>query len=134
MFRDRTKTPLSRLIETWGSDLERVWAAITKPPEYEDTRVEDFFEARCSPCQRCVTPTCLLRRHCASGLLHMPLLMLVQCDGFGRQLEQDRTQQTMVIMSACQVMEVFLDRARAESACRECALQNLSEPAYIHCL
>ena len=46
VFRDRTKTPLARLVETWGSDLERIWAAITKPPEYENTRVEDFFEVR----------------------------------------------------------------------------------------
>ena len=46
VFRDRTKTPLARLVETWGSDLERIWAAITKPSEYENTRVEDFFEVR----------------------------------------------------------------------------------------
>lgn len=44
VFRDRTKTPLARLVETWSQDLERIWAAITKPPESEDTRVEDFFE------------------------------------------------------------------------------------------
>ena len=44
MFRDRTKTPMARLVETWASDLERIWAAITKPPEAEDSRVEDFFE------------------------------------------------------------------------------------------
>ena len=46
VFRHRTKTPLVRLIETLASDLERIWAAIMKPPEYEDTRVEDFFEVR----------------------------------------------------------------------------------------
>ena len=46
VFRDRTKTPLARLVETWGEDLQRMWAAIAKPPEYESTRVEDFFEVR----------------------------------------------------------------------------------------
>ena len=49
VFRDRTKTPMARLVETWAADLERIWAAITKPPECEDTRVEDFFEVHSRP-------------------------------------------------------------------------------------
>ena len=44
VFRDRTKTPLPRLIETWQEDLNRMWAAILKPPQYESTSVTDFFE------------------------------------------------------------------------------------------
>ena len=44
VFRDRTKTPLSRLMETWEEDLAQMWAAITKPPDYEDLSFGDFFE------------------------------------------------------------------------------------------
>lgn len=44
VFRDRTKTPLGRLIETWEEDLGRIWAALTKPQQYENTSVTDFFE------------------------------------------------------------------------------------------
>ena len=44
VFRDRTKTPLARLVETWEEDLHRMWAAIPKPPALEGTSVTDFFE------------------------------------------------------------------------------------------
>lgn len=44
VFRDRTKTPLARLVEAWDNDLARMWAGIAKPPEYEGTTVDDFFE------------------------------------------------------------------------------------------
>jgi hypothetical protein len=44
VFRDRTKTPLSMLIETWEADLARMWEAIAKPPQYEQTKFTDFFE------------------------------------------------------------------------------------------
>jgi hypothetical protein len=33
VFRDRTKTPLEKLIETWEADLGRMWDAIAKPPQ-----------------------------------------------------------------------------------------------------
>ena len=33
VFRDRTRTPLERLIETWEGDLARMWDAIAKPPQ-----------------------------------------------------------------------------------------------------
>jgi hypothetical protein len=46
VFRDRTKTPLERLAETWGADLERMWAGIAKPPAYEAATVADFFDVR----------------------------------------------------------------------------------------
>jgi hypothetical protein len=44
VFRDRTRTPLSRLIETWEEDLRQMWAAITKPPDYDQYSFADFFE------------------------------------------------------------------------------------------
>ncbi len=33
VFRDRTKTPLEKLVETWEADLGRMWDAIAKPPQ-----------------------------------------------------------------------------------------------------
>lgn len=44
VFRDRTKTPLSKLAEVWSADLDRMWASITKPPEFESSSFHDFFE------------------------------------------------------------------------------------------
>lgn len=46
VFRDRTRTPLARLIETWEEDLRQMWASITKPPDYEGCDITDFFEVR----------------------------------------------------------------------------------------
>ena len=44
VFRDRTKTPLEKLKETWEIDLQRMWDNLAKPPAYEDSSLEDFFE------------------------------------------------------------------------------------------
>lgn len=44
VFRDRTRTPLPRLIETWETDLHRMWDSITKPPNYEQSSFSEFFE------------------------------------------------------------------------------------------
>lgn len=44
VFRDRTKTPLEKLIETWEGDLQRMWEGITKPPQYEQYTLTDFFD------------------------------------------------------------------------------------------
>lgn len=44
VFRDRTKTPLEKLVETWEADLGRMWDAIAKPPQYEQYSLTDFFE------------------------------------------------------------------------------------------
>jgi len=44
VLRDRTKTPLEKLTETWEADLNRMWAAIAKPPAYENSQISDFFE------------------------------------------------------------------------------------------
>ena len=49
VFRDRTKTPLARLVETWEADLQQMWEAITKPPQYESSRFDDFFQVTCLP-------------------------------------------------------------------------------------
>lgn len=46
VFRDRTRTPLPRLIETWQEDLNGIWDSIPKPAQYEKTSVSDFFEVR----------------------------------------------------------------------------------------
>ena len=48
VFRDKTKTPLKRLIETWEEDLHQMWASITKPAAYEDMSFTDLFQA-CPP-------------------------------------------------------------------------------------
>lgn len=44
VLRDRTKTPLEKLKETWEADLDRMWAAIAKPAAYENSQISDFFE------------------------------------------------------------------------------------------
>lgn len=46
VFRDRTKTPLARLVEIWLEDLGRMWAAIPKPPVYETTTLDNFFDVQ----------------------------------------------------------------------------------------
>jgi len=46
IFRDRTKTPLQRLIQTWEEDLAQMWASIAKPTQYEGNAFTDFFEVR----------------------------------------------------------------------------------------
>lgn len=53
VFRDRTRTPLARLIETWEEDLRQMWASITKPPNYEGCDITDFFEV-CMLCSLCI--------------------------------------------------------------------------------
>ena len=45
VFRDRTKTPLPRLIQTWEEDLAQMWHSITKPAQYQGSSFTDFFEA-----------------------------------------------------------------------------------------
>lgn len=48
VFRDRTKTPLQRLIQTWEEDLEQMWASFAKPPQYTDSSFSNFFEVKYS--------------------------------------------------------------------------------------
>lgn len=44
VFRDRTRTPLEKLRETWEGDLQRMWDSIAKPAEYELSGIEEFFD------------------------------------------------------------------------------------------
>ena len=44
VLRDMTKTPLKQLKATWEEDLHRMWASITKPPDYDSYTFSDFFE------------------------------------------------------------------------------------------
>ena len=44
VFRDRTKTPLEKLKETWEMDLEAMWSGLAKPAAYEESSLRDFFE------------------------------------------------------------------------------------------
>lgn len=44
VLRDMTKTPLKQLKATWEEDLHRMWASITKPPDYDSYSFSDFFE------------------------------------------------------------------------------------------
>jgi hypothetical protein len=58
VFRDRTRTPLPRLVETWEADLGQMWAGITKPQQYEGSSFTDFFEVRPAPraCRHTAAP------------------------------------------------------------------------------
>ena len=60
VFRDRTRTPLSRLIQTWEEDLQQMWNTITKPPSYENYGFADFFEV----CMQLISPVAM--RTCIS--------------------------------------------------------------------
>ncbi|GBF96639.1 hypothetical protein Rsub_09272 [Raphidocelis subcapitata] len=44
VIRDKSKTPLAKLAETLGEDVQRMWDAISKPPQYVGSRIEDFFD------------------------------------------------------------------------------------------
>ena len=68
LFRDRTRTPLERLAETWEGDLQQIWAALAKPDGYEQFSFADFFEARPAGCHGVATwrpslphPSCRIR-------------------------------------------------------------------------
>lgn len=74
VFRDRTRTPLSRLVETWEEDLGRMWAAIPKPPQYDATSVSDFFDVRFTHHQMSVTRK--IGRRCVNSKLASSILMV----------------------------------------------------------
>ena len=46
VFRDRTKTPLPRLTETWEADLTGIWDALAKPAALEGKPLSAFFDVR----------------------------------------------------------------------------------------
>ncbi|GAX72911.1 hypothetical protein CEUSTIGMA_g366.t1 [Chlamydomonas eustigma] len=44
VLRDKTKTPLPRLVETMEADLIKMWESISKPAQYKESQINDFFE------------------------------------------------------------------------------------------
>ncbi len=50
VFRDRTRTPLPKLVEVWTNDLERMWESIAKPPQFAESLLTDFFEVGSNCC------------------------------------------------------------------------------------
>ncbi|KAK9839889.1 hypothetical protein WJX74_009244 [Apatococcus lobatus] len=46
VFRDRTRTPLPKLVEVWTGDLERMWESIAKPAQFAESSLTDFFEVQ----------------------------------------------------------------------------------------
>lgn len=47
VLRDKTRTPLPRLVETLETDLAKMWDTIRKPAQYKDSLLTDFFEVGC---------------------------------------------------------------------------------------
>lgn len=46
VIRDKSKTPLSKLVEVLSEDVHKMWDTISKPPQYVDSKIDDFFEVR----------------------------------------------------------------------------------------
>ena len=46
VLRDKTKTPLPRLVETMEADLVKMWDSISKPAQYVDSKLTDFFDVQ----------------------------------------------------------------------------------------
>ena len=44
VIRDKSKTPLSKLVEVLSEDVHKMWDTISKPPQYVDSKIDDFFE------------------------------------------------------------------------------------------
>lgn len=44
VIRDKSKTPLSKLVEVLSEDVHKMWDTISKPPQYADSKIDDFFE------------------------------------------------------------------------------------------
>lgn len=49
VIRDKSKTPLSKLVEVLSEDVHKMWDTISKPPQYEDSKIDDFFEVGVGP-------------------------------------------------------------------------------------
>jgi hypothetical protein len=50
VIRDKSKTPLSKLVEVLSEDVHKMWDTISKPPQYADSKIDDFFEVRLTVC------------------------------------------------------------------------------------
>jgi hypothetical protein len=46
VIRDKSKTPLTKLVETLERDLTSIWDSVSKPPAFKDTSLFDLFEVR----------------------------------------------------------------------------------------
>ncbi|MEW5304073.1 MAG: hypothetical protein WDW36_006707 [Sanguina aurantia] len=46
VIRDKTRTPLPKLVEVMESDLDKMWESIAKPPQYTDSKLRDFFNVQ----------------------------------------------------------------------------------------
>ncbi|GMH34197.1 hypothetical protein BSKO_02031 [Bryopsis sp. KO-2023] len=44
VIRDKSRTPMERLVEVIEQDWDSIWNSIAKPPQYEETSFKDFFE------------------------------------------------------------------------------------------
>ncbi len=47
VIRDKSKTPLPKLVEVLSEDVERMWEGIRKPEQYAGSAMRDFFEVGC---------------------------------------------------------------------------------------
>lgn len=50
VIRDKTKTPLPKLVEVLEADLARMWDSITKPAAYVGSSMTDFFDVGRAVC------------------------------------------------------------------------------------
>eukprot|EP00879_Flechtneria_rotunda_P005764 GHRR01006065.1.p1 GENE.GHRR01006065.1~~GHRR01006065.1.p1 ORF type:complete len:797 (+),score=315.22 GHRR01006065.1:159-2549(+) len=46
VIRDKSKTPLDKLVEVLSDDIYKMWDTISKPPQYVDSKIDDFFEVQ----------------------------------------------------------------------------------------
>ncbi|KAF6265964.1 RHD3/Sey1 [Scenedesmus sp. NREL 46B-D3] len=46
VIRDKSKTPMAMLAEVLAEDVHKMWDSISKPPQYVDSKLEDFFEVQ----------------------------------------------------------------------------------------
>uniref|UniRef100_A0A383VTW4 Protein ROOT HAIR DEFECTIVE 3 homolog n=1 Tax=Tetradesmus obliquus TaxID=3088 RepID=A0A383VTW4_TETOB len=46
VIRDKSKTPMAKLAEILAEDVHKMWDSISKPPQYTDSKLEDFFEVQ----------------------------------------------------------------------------------------
>eukprot|EP00882_Tetradesmus_deserticola_P007485 GHRQ01007884.1.p1 GENE.GHRQ01007884.1~~GHRQ01007884.1.p1 ORF type:complete len:254 (+),score=99.95 GHRQ01007884.1:204-965(+) len=46
VIRDKSKTPMAKLAEVLAEDVHKMWDSISKPPQYVDSKLEDFFEVQ----------------------------------------------------------------------------------------
>lgn len=61
VIRDKSKTPLSKLVEVLSEDVHKMWDTISKPPQYVDSKIDDFFEVGAKQSQ-----------HTSTGVLYWP--------------------------------------------------------------